>query len=100
MTTQCKVYVAKPRNAKKPPVEEEEEEENSEKLNLSGYLVAGAAEQRVLCLYAQTQEIADALLRTYLQESKVKTVGFQLIWAHVFEFYRSPFALSANTGLT
>lgn len=69
----CRVYVARPRNS---PTPAEDEEEDKEKLNLSGYLVTGGDDKRVLALYAQTKEVADTLLRTYVEEQKPKEVGF------------------------
>jgi len=83
LSTKCKIYVAKPKNAKKLA---EDDEEDKEKLNIHGYIVIGGENARILALYAQNQQIANTLLNTYIKEAKPKTVTFCAIrehWGHL-----------------
>jgi len=84
LSSKCKIYVSKPRNTK--PQSENEEEEEKDKLNINGYIVIGGEANRVLALYAQTQQVADTLLVNYIKDSKAKSITLCAIrdhWLHL-----------------
>lgn len=53
--------------------------------NVAGYICVSRADQRVLCLYAENESVAEALFAHHLKQSRAKNVRFVLFGLSTLE---------------